>query len=198
MENGNYWSETPGHTTSRGGVQEPDLSDPPRDRPLPGHPAARPGRLRAGLPGPRRRARPPGGDQGAQPRADRRARRRRGLPGRGACPRQARPSAHRPGLRRRPDRRRPLLRRLEVHRGERPGRADAAGPAVVPRVGGAGGDRRRGAAPRPHPGPGPPRRQARQHPDRRRRASRAWPTSGWRSRTRTSAREPGSPARPPT
>ena len=29
MENGNYWSETPGHTTSRGGVQEPDSSDPP-------------------------------------------------------------------------------------------------------------------------------------------------------------------------
>ncbi len=43
----------------------------------------------------------------------------------------------------------------------------AAGPAVVPRGGGAGGGRRRGAAPRAHAGPGPPRRQAREHPDRR-------------------------------
>ena len=67
-------------------------------------------------------------------------------------PRQARPPAHRPGLRRRPHRRRPLLRRLEVHRGERPGGADAAGPAAVPGVGRAGGDGRRGAAPRPHAG----------------------------------------------
>ena len=105
---------------------------------------------------------------------------------------------HRPGLRRGPDRRRPLLRGLEVHRGERPGGADAAGPAVVPGVGRAGGGGRRGAAPRPYAGPGPPRHQARQHPARRSRASRAWPTSGWRSRTRTTAREPGSPGRPPT
>ena len=51
--------------------------------------------------------------------------------------------------------------------------------------------RRRGAAPRPYPGPGPPRHQAGQHPDRRRRASPGSPTSAWPSRTRTSARAAG-------
>ena len=56
----------------------------------------------------------------------------------------------------------------------------AAGSAVVPRIGGAGGGRRRGAAPRPHARPGPPRRQARQHPDRSLQASPGWPTSAWR------------------
>ena len=45
------------------------------------------------------------------------------------APGQARTRQHRAGLRRGPHRRRPLLRRLEVHRGERPGRAGAAGPA---------------------------------------------------------------------
>ena len=47
-----------------------------------------------------------------------------------------------------------------------------AGPAVVPGVGRAGGDGRRGAALRPHPGPGPPGHQARQHPASTPRASR--------------------------
>ena len=144
---------------------------PGRHRPLPGDRAARPGGFRAGLPGPGRRPRPPGGDQGAQPGASRRPRGRRGLPGRGPDPRPARPPQHRSGLRRGPDRRRPVLRRLQVHRGERPGRAAEAGPAVVPRVGRAGGDGRRGPAPRPHPRPGPPRHQAGQHPDRRSTAS---------------------------
>ena len=165
---------------------------PSGHRPIPGDPAAGAGGLRPGLPGPRRRPRPPRGDQGAQPGASRRPRGRRGLPGRGPRPRQARPPAHRPGLRRRPHRRRPLLRRLQVHRGERPGGADAAGPAVVPRVGRAGGDGRRGAAPRPYAGPGPPRHQAGQHPDRR-------PGQAVRGRLRAGAAgrglRQGSPAR---
>ena len=60
------------------------------------------------------------------------------------------------------------------------------------------GGGRRGAAPRSYPGPGPPRRQAGQYPDRHRRTSPGWRISGWPSRTRTTAREPGSPARLPT
>ena len=55
-----------------------------------------------------------------------------------------------------------------------------SGPAVLPGVGRAGGDGRRGAAPRPHAGPGPPRHQARQHPARRGGQAVSWPTSGWR------------------
>ena len=117
---------------------------------------------------------------------------------RGPRPGPARPPAHRPGPRRGPHRGRPLLRRLQVRRGERPGRAEATGPVVVPRVGRAGGGGRRGAAPCPHPGPGPPRHQAGQHPDRSPRASRGWPTSGWRCGTRTTARRPSSSARPRT
>ena len=57
---------------------------------------------------------------------------------------------------------------------------------------------RRGAALCPHPGPGSSGHQARQYPDRRHRESPASPTSAWPSRTRTTARGPGSPARPPT
>ena len=73
-----------------------------------------------------------------------------------------------------------------------------AGPAVVPRIGRAGGDGRRGAAPRPHAGPGPPRHQAGQHPARRRgRALRGRLRAG-AARTRTTARGPGWPGRPPT
>ena len=93
-------------------------------------------------------------------------RRRRSLPGRSPRPGQARPPQHRAGLRRGPDRRRPLLRRLQVHRGERPGGAIEARPAVVSRVGGAGGGGRRCAAPRPYAGPGSSGHQARQYPDR--------------------------------
>ena len=54
-----------------------------QDRPLSGHPATRPGGIRARLSRPRRRTRPPGRRQGAEPRANRRAGRCRGVPGRG-------------------------------------------------------------------------------------------------------------------
>ena len=74
----------------------------------------------------------------------------------------------------------------------RQGRLDVAG------IGGAGGDRRRGAAPRPHPGPGPPRRQARQHPARRGRAAvRGRLRAGAEGRGLRQGR-PARPARPPT
>ena len=73
-----------------------------------------------------------------------------------------------------------------------------SGPAALPGVGRAGGDGRRGAAPRPHAGPGPPRHQARQHPARLGGQAVSWPTSGWRCGRRTSARKPGSPGRRPT
>ena len=151
------WISWPSPQWSGRQVERPDSVEddgrPSRDhRPLPGHPAARPGRVRAGLPGPGRRARPPRGDQGAQPRAGRRSRGRRGLPGRGPRPRQARPPQHRPGLRRGPDRRRPLLRGLQVHRGQRPGGAAEAGPAVVPGVGRAGGGRSPRRCTTPTPG----------------------------------------------
>ena len=75
--------------------------------------------------------------------------------------------------------RRPLLRRLEGHRGQRPGEEDPAGPPVARRSGRTGGDRRRGPALRPPQGAGPPGHQARQHPARRRRQALSSPTSGW-------------------
>ena len=57
---------------------------------------------------------------------------------------------------------------------------------------------RRGLALRPHPRAGPPGHQARQYPDRRvRQAVRGGLRAG-ASETRISAREPGSPGRPPT
>ncbi len=140
-------------------------------RPIPGGPSAGPGGIRAGLPGARRRPRPPRGDQGPQPRARRRPRRHRCLPGRSTHRRPARPPAHRPRARRGPNGRRALLRRLPVHGGRRSGGAAAPGTADVPGVGRAGGDGRRGAAPRAHPRPGAPRPQAGQHPARLRRPS---------------------------
>ena len=106
---------------------------------------------------------------------------------------------HRPGLRRGPDRRRALLRRLEVHRRERPGGAAQAGAGPRSRESAElVAVRRRGAAPRPHTGPGPPRHQAGQHPDRRRgQAVRGRLRPGAHG-TRTSARAPATPGRPPT
>ena len=123
----------------------------------------------------------------------------RGVSDRSPHPRQAGPSPHRAGLRCGSHRRRALLRGLEVHRRERPGGQDRgqARPAfresaeLVATIADA-------LALRPHPGPGPPRHQARQHPDRRLGQSPAWPTSGLPSRTRTSARDAGWPARLPT
>ena len=73
----------------------------------------------------------------------------------------------------------------------------AAGPALVARSGGAGGDGRRGPALRPPARAGPPRHQAGQHPARRAAASRSSPTSAWPCGRRTSARGPtfaGTPA----
>ena len=66
------------------------------------------------------------------------------------------------------------------------------------RGGRAGGDGGRGAAPRPPAGAGPPRRQAGQHPARRRRQAVSWPTSGWPCGRRTSARGRATPGRPRT
>ena len=95
--------------------------------------------------------------------------------------RQARPPEHRPGLRRRAGPTDGLCYVVSKFiEGSDLGRADRQGRPDVPRVGRAGGGRRRGAAPRPHAGPGPPRRQAGQYPARRRRPARASPTSGWR------------------
>ena len=185
-------------TTSRGGVRDPGPRRSSRDRPLPGDPAAGPGGLRAGLPGPRRRPRPrvaikvPNPERVAGPGdveaylAEARTLARLDHPnivpvhdvGRtddGLC---YVVSKYIEGS--------DLAERL---RQGRPSFRESAELVA---------DGRRGAAPCAHPRPGPPRRQAGQHPDRRDRASRAWPTSGWRSGTRTSARAPGSPARRPT
>ena len=49
------------------------------------------------------------------------------VPPRGPRPGPARPPAHHPGPRCGPHRGRPLLRRFQVHRGERPGRAEGRG-----------------------------------------------------------------------
>ena len=73
-----------------------------------------------------------------------------------------------------------VLRRVQVHRGQRPGDENQGKTPRFSRVGGTGGDGRRSPALRPYPRAGPPGHQARQHPDRCRRASPLWPTSVWR------------------
>ena len=123
------------------------------DRPLPGDPAARPGGIRAGLPRPGRRPRPPGRDQGTEPGADRPVPRtsRAYLAEARILARLDHP-AHRPGPRRRP---RPttgsayvvskFIEGSDLAGGLRQGRPSFRESAELV------ASRRRGAAPCPYP-----------------------------------------------
>ena len=109
-----------------------------QDWALPDHPSARSGRVRTGLSCSRRRPRPPGRHQGAEPGTNHPPRGCRSVSRRSPNPRQAGPSPHRAGLRCGSHGRRTLLRRVEAHRRQRPGGQDGTGSTVLPGFGGTG------------------------------------------------------------
>ncbi len=102
----------------------------PPDRRLPGRPRAGPRRHGDGLRGGARRARPPGGAEGAGHARGARLLGAAAVPQRGQDGRRAAPHPHRAGLRRRPGRR-PVLLRHAADRGERAGPGDPP-PAAHP------------------------------------------------------------------
>ena len=111
---------------------------------------------------------------------------------------EPRSSPHRPRLRCRQHRAVPLFHRLEIHRRHRPRHKAQAVPAFDPRNGRTGGDRGRGAAPRPQARAGPSGHQARATSCSTRAASRSWRISGWPCGSRTWARGHATPERPLT
>ena len=127
------------------------------------------------------------------------ARRCRSLPDGSPHGREPRSPAHRARLRRRQHRAVPVFRRLEVHRRHAisPTRCRQA-RLVDSRGGGAGGDGRRGAAPRPQARAGASRHQTGQHPARQERQAVRRRLRAGAARAGCRARRHATPERLPT